>query len=192
MNKVISFSGPRPKSLFGYRDDYSWNELIEWLKQQLKNAYAEGFRTYISGGAQGFDQCCFWAIDKLKRTHSDISNVLYLPCRTQSSKWDDNGLFGKKNYLLMLERADKISYVQNEYSVKCLMERNHRMADDSDRVLILYPNDSWFDSGGGTAEMFRHCFDNKIPYQQITYDPYDILSTLEIQKIKVQGVPLDE
>ena len=57
------FTGPRPKNLFGYDDDEAYKYLLAVTKEVVDLFYYYGYRYFISGGAQGFDQIAFWAVN---------------------------------------------------------------------------------------------------------------------------------
>lgn len=86
INKTVCFTGRRPKYLFGYNDDKSYFKLMNYMYEIVKEAYNEGYRNFITGGAQGFDQLMFRVVNKLKKDNpnTDIKNILYLPCKEQS------------------------------------------------------------------------------------------------------------
>ena len=49
------FTGPRPKSLYGYEDIVSYNVLIDVVGFVIEQLVAAGTSRFVSGGAQGFD-----------------------------------------------------------------------------------------------------------------------------------------
>ena len=61
---TICFTGHRPKDLFGYTDKTPYISIINALKPFLSVLYENGYTDYISGGAQGFDQLAFWAVQQ--------------------------------------------------------------------------------------------------------------------------------
>lgn len=171
MGKTICFTGRRPTNLYGYnRDEY--NDLVSFLRKELEKYIGLGFNTFITGGAQGFDQVAFWVVHSLKKNYPNIKNILYLPCRNQDSRWRVDGVFGKKEYQLMLSLADDIKYINDREYISALdmMVRNHAMVNDSDEVLCLYPNDSWVTEKGGTAECMRYAQENDVTMTQLVYD----------------------
>lgn len=64
--KAVCFTGRRPKDLVGYRRE-GYIELVDYLKNYIRDNLYPHHTTYISGGAQGFDQLAFWAVEKLRR-----------------------------------------------------------------------------------------------------------------------------
>ena len=184
--RTLCFTGRRPKDLFGYgeskRCDYE--ALIDFTVKKLEYFYEKGVRDFISGGAQGFDQCAFWAVEKLKERHPDVKNILYIPFPGQDAQWPEDGLFGKKEYQKMCLKADETVYIGKHYSKAGLLTRNHHMVDASDVVLGLYPDDSFGDSYGGTAECLRYAVRKNREIYQLTYDKYDRENLLDTIAMK--------
>lgn len=172
MGKKLCFTGRRPKDLYGYeRDEYE--DLINFLIKLIESYILSGYDTFISGGAQGFDQLAFWAVQKLKKKYPNIKNIVYAPCKNQDKKWAAEGAFGKKDYQLMLRFADEVKYINdNEFSgPKDMIIRNHAMVDNSDEILCLYPKTDWKTvKKSGTAECMRYADKKGIIMTQIIYD----------------------
>lgn len=190
INKTVCFTGRRPKYLFGYNDDKSYFKLMNYMYEIVKEAYNKGYRNFITGGAQGFDQLMFRVVNKLKKDNpnTDIKNILYLPCKEQSSKWGKEGLFGSDNYDKMLKKADGIYYVSDVYTNTCLMDRNKAMIDNSSLVIALYDDENWYNekrlrNTSGTLNALNYAKGNHRNIYQIFFDEKDILNTLQFSEI---------
>lgn len=178
MIHTVSFTGPRPKKLFGYEEYQPYKEIQKVLYDILKKQYESGVRQWISGGAQGFDQIAFWTVFELSKIHPDIKNTVYIPFRGQERLWREDGLFGQKEYRQMLQLATNIKCIKDTlpngeyYSIPALMmKRNEAMINDSDQMIALYPfNMNWEKMHGGTANAIRYAHRNKKPIQRI--DPF--------------------
>ena len=175
--KKICFTGRRPKDLAGYKDASKYSKFIDMMATYLASEVTDD-TTFISGGAQGFDQLAFWAVDIAKsRVNGNfmVKNVVYVPHKRQPDGWaSDDGLFGKTNYQNMLNSADSVQYLKGDLYdkseiVRALYERNHVMVDNSDIVIALYPDNQWKDLKGGTAECMRYAHSHGKPIKQITY-----------------------
>ena len=172
--KTICFTGHRPKKLCGYNRD-SYVLLVHQLKNILADYYKQGYTKFISGGAQGFDQLAFWAVNKLKNDGNfDIKNVVYIPFYTYGDNWFDTGVFGRNNYNKMLKIADEQVILDSKPTsknevIKCLMGRNHKMVDDSDLIIALYESDNYMNDNGGTAECIRCALKQKKPVLLLKY-----------------------
>lgn len=188
--KTLCFTGQRPKDLCPTAPDkYSarpYKKFVNDLTLYLDDMYKAGYRNFISGGAQGFDQLAFWAVAKLKKAHPDVQNIAYLPFKGQEGAWvDDTGLFTPTNYRKMLKLADKVVWTSEHQGIQvdtqtgyginqALNMRNHAMVDDSDIVVALYRDPRGVDmtkkSGSGTNNCMRYAMERGVPIYQIVYD----------------------
>lgn len=130
--KIISFTGHRPKELFGtydFKNEKSKilaSKLLKLLEKLISENKAEVF---ISGGALGFDQLAFFCVEKLKEKYPHIKNIVAVPYKDQPKAWEEQLKQFKekgytkaikememtvKRYQKMMELADKIVYV-DEY-----------------------------------------------------------------------------
>ena len=173
MNRTCCFTGRRPKDLCGY-DHNAYKEFTKDLVASLETLYADGVRTFISGGAQGFDQLAFWAVEIFKKQHDDVQNIVYVPFCGQENRWKEDGAFGQSEYNKMLKKADQVVFLQENLSdyreiSKALMDRNKKMVDASDIVVALYPDMTYRENTGGTAHCMRYAEENDKPICQIEY-----------------------
>lgn len=187
MEKTLCFTGRRPKDLFGF-DKEKYYPIVDKLSDILEQFYQNGYKNFISGGAQGFDQLAFWAVNRLKKEHIDIKNIVYIPFENQDLKWNTI-VFNKKEYRLMLSLADEIYNCSPnldvikapKYEINiALHKRNHDMVDNSCSIIGLYPSDLWVDerTRGGTAECLRYALNKNIDIYQL--NPF----TLDFFKFK--------
>lgn len=159
--ETICFTGSRPKNMYGY-DRESYIALVVDLEAVIvKLAKHHGFKNFVTGGAQGFDQLVFWAINNAKTHNKDleINNICIIPFKGQERRWANTGLFSIKEYNLMLNKADKVVYLEDHSTdfkqiVKYLDNRNKVMLDLSRTVLGLKDGRTWTGKGG-TANCLR-------------------------------------
>lgn len=182
---TICFTGPRPNQLHGYNEAARplYTQIVNYtLDVILKFARENPGTNFISGGAQGFDQLAFWSVEKAKHLHPElgISNILYIPFESQPSRWSPDGMFGRKEYLLMQRHANITRIVSpnpapgdSRTAIKVLHERNHAMVQSSSIVIALLAGQSldWEHSGGGTAECVRYARSQNRPVFAIEYHP---------------------
>lgn len=162
--KTMGFTGPRAKKLWGYDKTY-YTPLVEKLKERIKFYHAKyGTVNFITGGAQGFDQIAFWAVNSCKREGLPLRNILLLPFPGQETPWKSIGLFSQQEYRLMISLADEVWYCKDKKpndkssAVMALFYRNHCIVDRSDIIFSLFHDDSWKkeNAGGGTGECLRY------------------------------------
>lgn len=168
MSKTIAFTGKRPKDLYGYENSTQYAVLFDHLVKYLHHLYLhENVRKFISGGAQGFDQIAFWAVETLKSKYNcnDIINAVHIPFIGQESRWAKTGLFSQEEYCWMTDRADELKIVNRNVDTsnfknvaKALNDRNESMVDDADIVFGLFDvvTADFHSSKGGTANCLRY------------------------------------
>ncbi len=179
-SQTVCFTGPRPKDLWGYIPSVKPNYdcMVEYLIENvLPELYASGYRNFITGGAQGFDQLACEAVHKFKRLGHDVQNIIYIPCHNQEEMWKDgNSRFCKGYYKGMLGAADKIEYITNTtYTPECISARNEAMIRDSSAVVALFnePFEKAVKSQGGTQQTIGFAIDRD------NYDMYRVSFNLK-------------
>ncbi len=125
---------------------------IERITAQVERAvrvlYSRGYRSFICGGAVGFDQLCAELILRLKSELKDIELRLILPCLDQDKFFTEKQ---KESYRKIRAAADKIDVLYENYTRSCMLERNRRMADESS-VCVAY----CIKATGGSAYTIRY------------------------------------
>jgi len=114
----------------------------------IESLAAQGYTTFISGGALGFDQLAAKIVLRLKQKYPQLSLIMALPCRNQDETWNT---FQKNQYRRILERADSVICLNEKYCTGCMHQRNRFMVDNSD-ICIAYLTRS----SGGTAYTVRY------------------------------------
>lgn len=161
--KTIAFTGHRPNKLAGYDREGYRTFTTDLASLLFEKYYSKGIRKFISGGAQGFDQLAFWAVEKMRLKYSleDIENVVYVPFKGQEKIWKADGCFSKDDYRKMICRADSINMLNGALTdrgriVGALMQRNCAMIDDADILCALNNSPRWAESNGGTAAAMQY------------------------------------
>ena len=156
--KTCCFTGKRPKDLYGYQDIQSYVELRRGLSKLVEQLYFEGYRRFITGGAQGVDQVAFRAVYAVQLKHQGIRNNIYVPFVGQEKAWAEYGLFSQQEYHRLCALADdKINcgghYLSDPKEVVgAFMKRNHRMVNDSHLVIGIVKQKSQLEGFSGTKE----------------------------------------
>lgn len=104
------------------------------ISKEVTELYNRGIYNYYAGGALGFDFAASVTVLNLKAILPKLTLNLALPCREYMKKWTSSqiALFER-----VIERADCVTYVSEEYSRGCMQERNKYMVDRSN-VCIAY------------------------------------------------------
>ncbi len=140
-NRVCSFTGHRQ-----IKKEHE-SALPSLIYRAVEYAYSKGCRTFLAGGALGFDTFAAREVIRFRMLHSDVCLVLVLPCPDQAKRWTGTQ---QKSYNHTLECADEIIYISEEYTDTCLRERNQKLAYDAD-ILISYVSRS----NSGSAQTVR-------------------------------------
>ena len=166
---TVCFTGHRPKDIYPKRaysemrrDDYQ--KIVDRIKDQVCLLYEDGCRRFLTGGAQGFDQLAFWAVQSVKsRMHPDIQNILVLPFEGQDAIWSPVGLFSQEEYAKMKRTADEIIICAevngtSSDAAGALMYRNEVMVSMAETVVGMAGDSSWESekARGGTAHCLRY------------------------------------
>ena len=111
----------------------------------LDSLVSHGFRHFKTGGAVGFDTLAALKCLELKKKYPSLPIYLELclPCRDQTNGWSDKE---KHVYNFVVSQADKVSYMQESYSVGCMYARTRKLVDGSDLCIAYLSTDK-----GGTA-----------------------------------------
>lgn len=139
------FSGYRP-----HKFDFSFNKSSEQfirlesdIMEAILKSIADGYNTFLCGGAMGFDLLCGEIVLLIKSSFPDIRLISVIPFAGQeksfSSEW-------KACYKNVTENSDLIHIVCSEYSKNSFFKRNCEMVSSSSRII------TYFDGcPGGTA-----------------------------------------
>ena len=122
-------------------------QLPDLLLRAIEFAYGKGCRTFAAGGALGFDTVAAREIIRFRISHPDVRLRLVLPCKNQDERWSARQ---KENYTYTLRMADEITYVSDEYTKSCMMQRNHELVREAD-IVIAYSGKQT----GGTAQTIK-------------------------------------
>lgn len=117
------------------------------LDEALEKAWADGYRVFVSGVAEGFDLAAAEAVVRLRQTHPDAVLVAAVPFRRQAARYSPDN---KRRYEELLRQADEVAVLSDDYSYGCYYARDEWMVERSSRVVC------WYDgSAGGTRYTVR-------------------------------------
>lgn len=127
--------------------EYVWQATLA----HTQALYTRGYRTFIAGGAVGFDMLAGQAVCELKLTHPDAKLVLALPFRGHDSKFS----VGDKHQLAeLVELADEVVTLYEHYSAGVYAARNRWMVDHAS-VCVCYLRQGGRSGTAMTADMAR-------------------------------------
>lgn len=132
------FTGHRPQNLpWGFNElDERCLIMKEKLKEEIINAIENGYSTFISGMALGFDMIACETVLELKKHYKHIKIIGAIPCKTQSHFWKEKD---KQRYNSLLARLDSVRCIYDSYIGKeCMLERNRFMVNNSSLIIALF------------------------------------------------------
>lgn len=132
-----------------YLPDFDSVRII--LNKEIKRLILNGTDYFICGGAYGFDMLAGEIVLSLKQLY-DITLELALPCREQSKGWT-TAQKGRYNYLL--QNADIVNYISEEYYDGCMQKRNRYMVDNSECCVAFLTQ-----MRGGTYYTVKYALEN--------------------------------
>lgn len=106
----------------------------ELLALEIERAYQNGCRDFYSGGAVGFDTIAARIVLRMRLRYPDIRLILLLPCIEQGAKWSSRD---RDSYDYLLAEADEVRYISEEYTNRCMKERNFALASSADLLIAF-------------------------------------------------------
>jgi len=113
------------------------------LKSEIVRLIKQGVCYLGAGGALGFDTMAALTVLDLKKEYPHIRLIMVLPCRNQTKGW--NG-YDVKVYDHILQKADKVVYLAEQYDMDCIRRRNEHLVDHSEYCICYFTGKK-----GGTA-----------------------------------------
>lgn len=121
-------------------------EQLEDTITMLINNY--GVKYFGVGGALGFDTLVAKTILNIKKYSPDIKMILVLPCKNQTDRWNE---YDKIVYENIKKQADKIVYIEEQYTDDCMLKRNRHLVNNSE-FCVCYMTRNY----GGTAYTYSY------------------------------------
>ena len=137
------FSGHRPEKL-----DEPEEEVKQWLEQQIDQAIADGYRTFISGCAMGVDIWAGQIVLQKKAQNPEIHLIAATPWPRFAARWNEDW---QRQYNDLLSSADLVVNVCDHYHNGVFQQRNVWMVDHSNRVIAYFNG-----SPGGTRNTIEY------------------------------------
>lgn len=126
----VCFTGHRPEKLA-----LSESAVKAGLEQQIVQAIANGYTTFITGMAKGVDLWAGKIIIDLRDNGLPVRLVAACPYEGFGKGWDPEW---KSLFQEIVEKSDLVEYVCKSYNKGCFMARNKWMVDHSDLVIAVF------------------------------------------------------
>ena len=154
INRMIKFSINRVQLLANIGFDTSVG--IEQLCKQ-------GYHTFLSGMAEGFDLIAAEEVLKLKERYPYIRLKAIVPFRGQSDRYT---VEEKQRYDNILAQADEVITLSEPYFNGCFLRRNDYLLEHSERLFAYYDAIPI----GGTAYTVRKATERKMNIVNVCYN----------------------
>jgi len=137
------FTGHRPSKLHA-----SEVQIKRALAEAIEGSYIDGYRTFITGMAQGVDIWAGELVLEHKYLHPDIHIICALPHPDFQKRWSRDW---QQRYNTILSQADLIITVCDSFSYSAYQKRNEWMVNHSARVIAVYNGET-----GGTRNTIEY------------------------------------
>lgn len=124
-----------------------------------------GVMDFYSGGADGVDCWASLIVLELRQKNPALKLHLILPHERQADRWSNST---QERYRLILDQADSVENVSQEYYEGCMLDRNHRLVEAAGVLLAVYNGER----RGGTAATVRYA--RKLGRKIILLDPVSL------------------
>lgn len=141
--ETCCFTGHReiPKSL----NDNLYNRVMDGVNYLYRT---HNIKTFLAGGAVGFDTVAAQAVLKCREANSDIRLIIVIPCQNQARYWSHDEI---DTYERINELADRVICLSEHYHRGCMHQRNRYLVDNSRACICYLTRDS-----GGTAYTVKY------------------------------------
>ena len=147
---ACSFTGHRPAKLpWGFDEsDPRCAVLKRKIADAVETAYAEGFRHFLCGMAQGCDLYFCECVLALRTRCPDVTVEAVLPCPTQADKWS---AAEQARYRRLVGDCDYETMVSAKYTPGCMQRRNRYLVDHASLLIACYDGGT-----GGTRNTIQY------------------------------------
>lgn len=174
--KALSFTGHRPNKLGGYGGERAKkirDGIFTSIVSIIKRAVANGFDTFISGGALGTDQIVAEAVIWVRKQpgYEHIKLIIAKPFPSQGSAWPQHA---QDYFESICAQADKVVVVSDDpYTREKMQIRNEWMVDISSACCAV-----WNGGNGGTGNCVRYAKSKYCPI--LVVNPYTLVEKWEL------------
>jgi len=147
---ACSFTGHRPAKLpwkFNENDSRCVS-LKRRILDAVEIAYAEGYRHFLCGMAQGCDLYFCESVLAMRSRHPDVTVEAVIPCPTQADDWPPEAVL---RYRRLVEACDFETLVSDRYTPGCMQRRNRYLVDHASLLIAAYDG-----SAGGTRNTIQY------------------------------------
>ena len=132
-----AFTGYRPAKLpFGYDEKCPLAlDFRKRLRETIEFLILQGYRHFISGGAQGMDIMAAETVLDLQKRYPDVTLEMAIPFEGQAGRWPESY---RARWQRCVESADVVTVLSHEYTKSCLFARNRYLVTQANLLLACY------------------------------------------------------
>lgn len=141
---TAAFTGYRvEKILLSSSDPRILHNIGDAIDPAVEQLYNQGYRTFLSGMAQGFDLIAAKHVITLKEKYPDIRLIAVIPHPGQSARFDE---LWTRYYQYCMDRADQQCFLQTYSTPRSYLDRNDFLINNSSALICYFDGQP-----GGTA-----------------------------------------
>lgn len=102
---------------------------LDKLDDEIRLSISQGYDTFLSGGAIGFDQYAALSVIRIKKfEYPHIRLIFILPCKkdVMSKKWN---IRTREEFDILCQMADDIICLSDNYYDGCMKKRNEKLVE---------------------------------------------------------------
>jgi len=103
-------------------------QILLSLNKEVDKLIQNGVQNFISGGVLGYDHIAASMVITKKQQGIDVRLIFALPYRNYGENWTDKQ---KQLFYSLLNEANDIHYISEEYANGCIKKRNRYLVDNS-------------------------------------------------------------
>lgn len=150
---TVAFTGHRTYS----------GEADRLLAEAVRALYARGYRTFLSGMAEGFDLAAAEVVLALREELPELRLVAVLP---YSDHINHQRQEVQLRYRRVVLKADRVVPLSTNYYAACYHHRNDYLVDHASYLI------AWYDgSAGGTRYTVKRAHGAHLPVENLWPDP---------------------
>lgn len=138
-NQVVAFTGHRKERILqGCGNNPGvFAQIREAVTEQVISLYEQGYDTFYTGMANGFDMLAAEVVLKAREEYDDIMLIAAVPFRKQPQWFDAED---QLLYARLLERVDRVVMVSENYHKGCYLRRDEYMVSRASLVIAFWDN----------------------------------------------------
>lgn len=135
-SQTVAFTGYRPEKIKKSQpdNDFLFAEIQARLLSAIHSLAERGYKTFLSGMAEGFDLMAASAVLLARNSFPEIELICVVPFPEQAQRFEP---FWKDEHARVIKEGGKLITISNQYHSGVFHRRNDYLIDNSS-VLVCY------------------------------------------------------